>query len=214
MVGAIAITILAPLLWAITTHIDKYLLNKVDESASNIKTLLVFSTLVAGLALSPVWIIICKFSISISMLSLISVFMASLMSVLALYFYLKALETNDASFVTIMFQTIPVFSYIMALILFKETLTLLQIIGSLIIILSAVLISFDIDKKNNKFKFKAMFLMTLSSLCYSIYYICFDIAMRNGSYYSCAFWFQFGLLLMGIILICNKSYRILFIKSI
>ena len=65
MISAIAITMLAALLWAITIYIDKLLLNNMDESASNIKTLLVFSTLVAGLVLSPIWLIISKFSISI-----------------------------------------------------------------------------------------------------------------------------------------------------
>lgn len=214
MIGAIAITMLAALLWAITTYIDKFLLNGIDESASNIKTLLVFSTLVAGLVLSPIWLIISKFSISISIISLISIFISSFVCVLGIYFYFKALEKNDASVVIIMFQTIPVFTYIMALILFRETLTITQVVGSIIIILAAIIISFDFEEKNNKSKFKALLLMTLSSLCYAIYYIFFDIAIRNSSYMSCAFWYQIGLLIIGLILISIKSYRKLFLKAI
>ena len=214
MVNAIAVTMLAAFLWAITIYIDKLLLNGIDKSASNIKTLLVFSTLVAGLVLSPIWLIICKFSVSISILSLISIFLSSVVCVLGIYFYFKALEKNDASVVIIMFQTIPVFTYIMALILFKESLTITQIVGSIIIILAAIIISFDFEEKNNKNKFKALLLMTLASLFSAIYYIFFDIAIRNSSYNSCAFWYQIGLLIIGLILISIKSYRQFFIKAI
>jgi len=214
MTYAIAITIFASLLWGITNHIDKFMINGIDESGSSLKTLLIFSTLVAGLVFSPIWLIICKFSVSISTISLISIFIASFIYILATYFYFKALDKNDASIVVIMFQMIPVFSYILAFILFKETLTIPQIIGSLIIILSAILISFDFEHMNNKKKFKALFLMTLSSLFYAIYYILFDIAIRNSPYNSCAFWYQIGLLIIGIALIIIKSYRITFINAI
>lgn len=44
----IFLTIFASFLWAITNHIDKFMINGIDESGSSIKTLLVFSTLVAG----------------------------------------------------------------------------------------------------------------------------------------------------------------------
>ena len=44
---AVFLAILASFLWALTNHIDKFLLDGIDESGSNIKTLIVFSTLVA-----------------------------------------------------------------------------------------------------------------------------------------------------------------------
>lgn len=214
MTGAILITIFASFLWGITNHIDKFMINGVDESGSSLKTLMVFSTLVAGLVFSPIWLIISNFSISISTISLIAVLISSLVYILATYFYFIALDKNDASIVVVMFQMIPVFSYILALIFFKENLTIFQIIGSIIIILSAIIISFDFEEKNNKSKFKALFLMTLSSLFYAIYFILFDVGIRHSSYNSCAFWYQIGFVIMGIGLICIRSYRITFIKAI
>ena len=200
MAVAIIITIFASFLWGITNHIDKFMINGVDESGSSVKTLLVFSTLIAGLVFSPIWLIISNFSISISTTSLIAVLISSLVYILATYFYFIALDKNDASIVVVMFQMIPVFSYILALIFFKENLTTSQIIGSIIIILSAIIISFDFEEKNNKNKFKALLLITLSSLLYAIYFILFDVGIRNSSYNSCAFWFQIGF----IICIINK----------
>lgn len=214
MTMAIILTIFASFLWGITNHIDKFMISGIDESGSNIKTLLVFSTLVAGIVLSPIWLIVSKFSVGISSISLICVLASSFFYILATYFYFKALEKNDASIVTVMFQLIPVFSYILALIFFKENLALQQIIGSIVIIFSAVLISFDFEERNNKSKWLALILMTLSSLFYATYFFLFDIGIRNSSYNSCAFWFQIGFLILGIMLICIKSYRTIFIKAI
>jgi len=214
MTVAVIITLLASFLWAITNHIDKYMLCKIDSSTSNVKTLLLFSSFVAGLVLSPIWLFISKFQIQISILPLMFIFGAAILYILATYFYFKALEKNDASIVVVMFQLIPVFSYIFSLIFFKETLNIKEIIGALIIISSAIIISFDFGKSSNKNKLVALLLMATSSLLYSLYFICFDFAMRNGEYNSVAFWYQIGLLLVGVCLISIKSFRTDFVKMI
>lgn len=214
MTGAIIITIFASFLWGLTNHIDKFLINGVNKSCGNVKSLLVFSSLVAGLVFSPIWLIKSGFSVAITTISLLAVLLSSIIYIVATYFYFKALESNDASIVVVMFQLIPVFSYLLALVLFKENLTVSQIIGSIIIILSAVIISFDFEEKNNKNKFKTLLLMTLSSFSYAVYFILFDIASRNSSFNSCAFWYQIGFLIIGIVLVCIKSFRKSFLNTI
>lgn len=214
MILAVTISLTAAFLWAITSHIDKFMIDGIDKSGSSIKTLLVFSTLIAGICLSPIWLIISNFKVDISVISLISVITASIFYILATYFYYKALEKNNVSIVLVMSQLIPVFSYILGLILFKENLSSNQIIGSMVIILSAILISFDLEEKTNKSKWKALLLMIISSLGYAIYFILFDVAIRNSSYNSCAFWYQIGFLILGIILMCIKDFRKTFIKAI
>lgn len=214
MTLAILITILASLLWGFTNHIDKFLINEIDDKKNNVRILLVFSTFVAGLVLAPIWLIISKLSIEISSISLICILCASLAYTIATIFYFKAIEKNDASVVVVMFQMIPVFSYILALILFKENLTIRQMIGSIIILLSSVIISLDFKEKNKNKKFKALILMTLSSIFCAIYFILFDVGIRNSSYNSCAFWYQMGFLIIGIILLCFKSFRKPFVDAV
>ena len=214
MTIAVLLAIFASFLWGITNHIDKFMITGIEESKNSIKILLIFSTFIAGIVLTPIWLILSHFAVSISFISLISVLVASIIYIIATVFYFKAIEKNDASIVVVMFQMIPVFSYILALILFKENLTIRQIIGSIIIILSAIIISFDFNEKNNRKKFKALLLMTLSSLFYSIYFILFDVGIRNSSYYSCAFWYQIGLLIIGIVLLCIKSFRMPFVNAL
>ncbi|MDO4963454.1 MAG: DMT family transporter [bacterium] len=214
MVSSVIITIFASFLWAITNHIDKFLVNGASKSSNNIKTLLVFSSLVAGLLFAPIWLIFSKFSVGISLISLLFVFLAAIVYMLATYFYLKALDNNDASVVVVMFQLIPVFSYILALIFFNEGLSIKQFIGSIIITLSAIIISIDIENKNSKAKLKPLLLMMLSSLSFSLYYILFDFGIRNSSYNSCAFWFQIGFIIIGLIFISIKSFRNMFVEAI
>ena len=214
MTTAILLGILAAFLWGVTNHIDKFMVSGIDSGKDSIKVLLVFSTFVAGIILTPVWLILSKFNIDISLASLISIFAAAVVYIIAVTLYFKAMEKNDASVVVVMFQMIPVFSYIMALILFKENLTLKQIIGSLMILLSAILISFNFNGRNNKKKLKALILMTLSSFLCAVYFILFDIGLRNSSYYSCVFWYQIALLIIGIVLLCIKAYRVPFKKAV
>ena len=95
---------------SVTNHIDKFMINNITESGSSIKTLLVFSTLIAGLVISPIWLIISNFSVSISTISLVCILSSSIIYILATYLYYLALEKNDASVIVIMFQLIPVFS--------------------------------------------------------------------------------------------------------
>ena len=214
MTIAIIFAIIASFLWGCTNHIDKYMLSRMGESKDSIKILLVMSTFVAGIVLSPLWLIASKFNVSIGLLPLACIFLGSFIYVIATLLYFYAMKENDASIVVIMFQLIPVFSYILALILFKETLTFNQIIGSIIIIVSAIIISFDFEEHNHKKKLKALILMTLSSLFYAVYFILFDVGIRHASYFSCAFWYQIGFLIMGVILLSMKKYRLPFTEAI
>ena len=210
---AIFLAILASFIWAVSNHIDKFMISEIEPKDS-IKILLVFSTLIAGIVLTPIWLILSNFDVSISLTSLISILAGAVVYIIAIVFYFKAMEENDASIVIVMSQMLPIFSYILALILFKETLSLAKIIGSIIIMFSAVIISFDFKERNSKKKFKALILMTLSSVFCAIYFILFDVGIRNSSYYSCAFWYQIGLLIMGIFLLLLRTFREPFVKAI
>lgn len=214
---AVCLAILASFLWAVTNHIDKFLISGIDEAGKSIKTLMVFSTLVAGVALLPVWLVVSglRGGVSVSCFSLIMMLLSSVASVLAIYFYFRALDQNDTSVVVIMFQMIPVFTYLLALIFFHEVLTVPQLVGAIIIMSSAILVSWDFEaKKGDRNRMKALGMMALSSLCYAGYYVFFNAATRESSYESCAFCYQIGLILIGLVLIARGSYRESFLAAI
>lgn len=207
MTLAVILVILAAFLWALTNHVDKFLVCNIDRSSNNVKTLLVFSTLVAGLVLMPLWLIISKFSVAIDLKTFGLVSGAAIFYVLAVYCYFKALENNDASIVIAMQQLMPVFSYILALILFKESLTIKEVIGSAIVVFSAVFISLEFDGKNKNTKFKALFLMFLYSVFGAFYWILLDNSLRRSEYNACIFWLQVDFVIIGIFFLCIKSFR-------
>jgi len=214
MTTAVVITLLASFLWAVSNHIDKYLLCKINSSTTNIKTLMIFSTFVAGLILSPIWFAVNKFQVQISIGALAITFLATILSLISILFYFKALEKTDASIIGAFFQLIPVFSYIIGLIFFNEQLSINQMIGGGIIILSAVVISFDFTKKSNKSKMIAFIFAVLSSFLYSVYFILLEVAMGQSSYNSVMFWYQACLLLVGLVLLLIKDYRNLFVTML
>lgn len=168
---------------------------------------MVISSLVAGAVLAPVWLFVNKFQVQISLVALAYIFMAAIVYMLAAYLYFKALEHNDASIIIVMYQLIPVFSYILSWILFKETLAINQIIGGLILMLSAIIISFDFSKSEKKCKSIVLVMMLGASFFSSLYFIFFDYAMRNADYNMVVFWYQVALLFIGLIYLLIRPYR-------
>lgn len=213
MTIAILISMLAALVYSLTNYVDKFLVNGVNKIGSSIKTLLVFSTLIAGIVFSPIWLIINGFNIIINIQSLVLILSSAIISIVALYFYFKSLEISDTSIVVVMFQLIPVFSYIMGVIFFNEILSIRQIVGSIIILCSTILISIDFKTKSKK-RLKVLPLMTISSFLYALYYILFELAIKNSSYNVCAFYFQISLLVIGVFLLSLNSFRTAFISAI
>ncbi len=199
---------LASLLWGITNHIDKYLISKITKRGS-FKGLIVFTSLVAGSILAPIYLIINKLDVKIAFLPLILIFLAASSFLLAIGLYFKALSKNETSIVITMFQLIPVFGYILGLIFLKQSLTMNQIIGGLIIIISSIAITYEVDKnKFDKNKLISLILMSLSSFFYAVYYLLFKLTTIDISFNVMTFWFQFSLIVDGL-LICLlfKSYR-------
>ena len=83
MTTAVLFAIFASFLWSVTNHIDKFMITGIEESKNSIKILLVFSTFVAGIVLTPIWLILSHFTVSISFVSLFSVLSASLIYIIA-----------------------------------------------------------------------------------------------------------------------------------
>lgn len=202
--------IISGLLWAITNHIDKYLISKLVKS-HDFRGLMIFSSFVSGLLLIPLYAILTKLNVSIDLLSLLWMFLSAIMAAAGIAFYYKALAKNDTSFVTVMFQLIPVFSYILGLVFLNETLTISQLIGGLIIIISAVGITYEFDKtKFSRAKLIALALMTLSSISYALYFLFFRFVTIKYDFNVTAFWLNVSLCLVGVILLSFKSYRLAF----
>ena len=124
------------------------------------------------------------------------------------YFYFQALKITDASIVVALFQIVPVFSLILTFIFFHEILTIKQLIGILIIIIAAMVMS--LKKNQGIFNFIPFIYMLITTITSAIYFFTLEIAIKLSNYSNALVLFQLSLFIIGIILMFIKSYRLSF----
>ncbi len=138
------IAFLAPLLWAISNFIDKFLVSKYFKGGTG--TLVIYSCLI-GFPVALLIGVYKQYVTNIAPLTAILIALNGCLYITFLFPYFKALKKADTSIVIPFFQTIPVLGFILAFFILGETLTLKQIIASLLIIIGAVGICIKFDGK-------------------------------------------------------------------
>lgn len=205
------IAILSPLLWATSNFIDKFLISK--HFKSSVGTLVVYSSLI-GL---PVAVLIAIFKPSVLFLNwttAILIILNSFLYIAYLFPYFKALSKADTSLVTPIFQTISVFSYVLAFFVLGEVLSKNQIIGSLLIISGAIGISLKFKEKRIHFTKDVLFLQLTASLIISLNYLFFKFFAIKLDFWTVSFWQYLGFVIFGVgLLVFIRSYRTNFVQS-
>lgn len=202
------IAFIGPILWAMVNHIDKYIISKYF-TGRGVGSLVIFTS-ISGLMISS-FIFLFGFSqIFINPANAIIIGINGALLVAAFIPYLYALENEEASWVSSLYQLIPVFGYILASIFLHEQLTALQIFASLLVIIGAVAISLNSSQKI-KFKAKPFLLMVLSSFMIAVNALVFKIIALEGTFWGTAFWEYvgggvFGLILFTLIPLYRKQF--------
>ena len=110
-----------PVLWAASTHIDKYLVDKYFRHAST-AVLMVFTSLIDLLALPIIW----YFNPGVFATPLLAIGVMALSGALymgAMLFYLQAIQSDEASVVAPLFQGSIVWSALLAFLILGEKLS-------------------------------------------------------------------------------------------
>jgi len=205
------IAFLAPLLWAVSTFIDKVLLSKYFKG--KVGALIIYSCLI-GL---PIFIIIFLFKpevININLVTALLVILNSTLFIIYLFPYLYALNQDDTSAVVPIFRIVPVFTFILAFFILGEKLTLLQILAGILIISGAIGMSSNFSGKGIHIKKKVLGLMILASLMVAVNSVLFKFFAIELDFWTVSFWQYFGFFIFGLILlIFVKKYRVDFIES-
>lgn len=201
------IALFGPFFWSLTNHLDKFLLSKHLNGIGK-GALILYSTLF-GLFVLPIILIINPNVLSITISNIIVLILAGIISALAIFFYLYALEIDEASVVVPFFQTIPIFGFILGYLLLNETITNLQILGSLVVLIGGVLLSIDTVRDSGfRLKKKVPILMLISSFLFALYEALFKLAAINVGFFTGSFWQYFGLFIFGLVLYCSvATYR-------
>lgn len=203
-----------PFLYSITNYIDKILLEKYFKSGG-VGTLLIFSAALSSLAL-PFLFIAEPASIDIGLLHSAVLAFVGTLHVLLLFFYLKALEGEEASVTIVFYQLVPVFAYLLGFLILGEVLTRLQIAAMLLIIFGASIVSFEVDTENRfRLRTRTILYMSAASLCWALGEVVFKAVALEENVVRSLFWEHVMLTMIGALLfLFIRSYRTHFLAAV
>ena len=216
MLMPLILAVVAATMYAVTNHVDKYLISRAVKNA-DYRALITVSTLIAGAAMSVIYLFVCNFNLAFDWQSILILFGASATYAVALFFYLKALARDDVTIVVIMFQLIPVFMlFLSPLFLRDQSISLVQLIGGFIVTLAAIFITYEPAKRKfNKKRLATLAMMTIVSLAFAAWFIAERYVNQNHDFNQTTLWSNITLFVVGILIfVFAKKYRKSFFKML
>lgn len=207
------IALIGPFLYGLANHTDKYLLTKYLKNGEA-GAFIIFSALFSVVAL-PIVAVIHPGVFNVSLGAAVGQAANGMLIVLSVLCYFYALNKDEATYVVPLYQTIPIFGFILGYFILGETITPIQAMASLIILAGALVLSVDIKGKF-RLKKEVIGLMLLASLFYAISSVSFKfIAVGQENFWPSLFWTLVGKIVLGLLFFAFvASYRRQFLKMI
>lgn len=200
------IALISPILYAVSNHIDKYLLEKYFKGGEA-GALILFSALFSIFAL-PIVYLIEPAVFSLGLQSIIVLLLNGTIGVICLILYFKALRDDEASTVVPFYQTIPIFGFILGYFILGETLNLNQFLACVLIIAGTIILSLNFNIGEISIKKRVVALMITASILYAAAGVIFKIIAVEEGFWLSVFWDFTGSAIFGMILFVSiKSYR-------
>lgn len=193
------VALVGPLIYAVTNHIDKHLLEKYFK-ISGVGTLLIFSSLASILAL-PIIYLADPSVLDVDPFNVFILCLVGLLNTALLWLYLLALEGEEASITIVFYQLVPVFGAILGYFILDEILTATQLVAMGIVILGTTIISFELgDGTTFKLRKRTTLLMSGASLCWALGSVIFKYAALEENVWRSLFWEHVTLEVVGIMI--------------
>lgn len=187
-----------PVLWAISTHMDKYLVEKYFKG-SNAAVLLIFTALIGLVALPFIaWapgVLTLDFASAALMASSGVLYMGGML------FYLRALQGEEASTVAPFFQASPFIGFVLAYLVLGETLSGVQMAGGILIVGGTLLVSLRGGRRWTRFNSRLAALMLAAALLLATSSLIFKIFALRDEFWPTTFWMFAGEALFGAALL-------------
>jgi drug/metabolite transporter (DMT)-like permease len=192
-----------PVFWAASTHVDKYLVERYFKH-SDVAVLLVFTALI-GLAMLPFILIWQPTVLALPWRDALVVAFSGVLYMAAMYFYLQALQGEEASVVAPFFQVGPLFGYALAWIVLGETLTHRQFAGGGLIVAGGFLLS--VHPGAGRLRLRLVLLMLACSFVLAVSSVIFKLFAVQDAFWSTTFWTYLGEALYGIAVLALPGPR-------
>jgi drug/metabolite transporter (DMT)-like permease len=194
-----------PVLWAISVHLDKYLVERYFKQ-NDVAVLLLFTAFVGLLLLPFIWLYESSVT-SPGAGSIALIILSGILYMSAMLLYLQALQSEEASVVAPFFQAGPLFGYVLAYVVLGETLTGQQMAGGAMIIVGALIVSFRFGQSVKLFKARLAALMLACGFIMALSSLIFKIFAIEVEFWTTTFWMFVGEAVFGAALLAITSYR-------
>jgi uncharacterized membrane protein len=198
-----------PVLWALSTHIDKYLVDRYFRD-SDTAVLMVFTALLGALALPVIW----AFDPSVLALRPLAVAVMTASGILymgAMLFYLRAIQSEEASVVAPLFQANTLFTFALGVLLLHEVPSRGQLGGAALVVAGALgLSSQGLHLRN--VKLRLVLLMCAATFVLALSTVVFKFFAIHGRFWSTTFWTFAGEGLFGIGVLAVPKCRRQFVR--
>lgn len=175
--------LLAPLLWSVSNYIDQYVVRY------HLKDKAYCYPVVAGLTnilFIPIFWVLYPDVVDVTPLMALGVMLAASLWSLQTLPYALALSEQDASAVAPVYQTIPLFTLLLGWILYGESLTGIQYVASVLIIVGGMGGMWDF--KARRLPLKPFFLILFAALLCAVYYVALRGITGVWPWYKITFW--------------------------
>lgn len=194
----IFLSLLAPLFWASSNFVDKYILGK---HTKGIFDFVFFSTITSWVFFAA--ILLFTGTPELSFYSLIPI-ATGMILIYSYGFYGKALEQGDTSSLVILFKLIPVVTVILAFAFLGQTLSSNELIGFVVVLAGATIVSFE---KSKGIFIKGFGMILIAILMWSVMTLFIDYGLTKMSFWDYFLLDNLGSALAGLTMFIIPSIR-------
>jgi len=194
-----------PVLWAISTHLDKFLVERYFKRTYP-AVLLMFTAITNLLALPLIWA--CLPTAAIALDTLVLMMFSGILLMGAMLLYLRALQVEEASVVAPFFQAAPLFGYAFGYFVLGEVLTLMQLLGAALIMLGALAASLNSGGGvRPRFNTRLAVLMVACAIAVALSALIFKLFAIHDEFWTTTFWMFAGQATFGCAPLAMPSLR-------
>ncbi len=194
-----------PVCWAVSTHIDKYLVDRYFRD-SDTAVLMLFTALLGVVLLPLIWWI--EPGILKPSLKAIAVMTGSgILYMGAMLFYLRAIQSEEASVVAPLFQASTLFTFILGYLFLHERLGSYQLLGGGLIVAGALSLSLRNRLSFGGLKGGLIGLMLAATFVLALSTVLFKFFAIRDNFWTTTFWTFVGEGVFGVLLLLKPGYR-------
>jgi drug/metabolite transporter (DMT)-like permease len=199
-----------PIFWAISTHIDKYLVDRYFRH-SDTAVLMVFTALIGVVMLPIIWI----FDPGVLKPSLLAILVMAASGILymgAMLFYLRAIQSEEASVVAPLFQANTLFTFLLGYLFLHEVLGRARLAGGALVVIGALGLSLDGHLRVRGFKGRLVLLMLIATFAVALSSVLFKFFAVQDHFWITTFWTFAGEGVFGLGILAIPHYRRQFLQ--